>query len=238
MPKRSLKSSKSKTNVDKRQDKQLAKLRKMVVGEKPRVEEIFKIQDQQLPNKVQLTNLINYDNTINYALSTVVSRTVFRLNNKIYIRGTQDATATGNNFNTNRPIRVVYFLYKCDVNPGVVSGFNVVAPTISDLFDDHTGTNVDLCLQRMSYKNRKRIKVLKDVCRSLSNHSGTTESDFMVSFNQQSKYGITYKKPTEDQSGPATMWLPYVIVIDPIPAQTHRCHFAMNTHCLFTEEST
>lgn len=236
MPTRSKKSSKSKSNVDKRQDKQIANLRKMVVGEKPRVEDIYTVSEQQLPNKLQLTNLINYDNTINKLGSTVVSRSVFRLNNKIYIRGTQDPTAQSA-LNTHRPIRVIYFLWKCDVNPGVVSGFNVVEPGAADLFDDWSATNVDLTLQRLSYKNRKRIRVLKDTLRSLTNHSGT-ENDFMVQFNQTSKYGITYKYPTQDQSGPATMWLPFVLIIDPIAAAAHRCTYAMKTHCLFTEETS
>lgn len=236
MPTRSKKSSKSKSSVDKRQDKQIMNLRKMVVGEKPRVEDIYSVNEQQMPNKFQLTNLINYDNTINYLGSTVVSRSVYRLNNKIYIRGFQDPTAQSA-LNTHRPIRVIYFLWKCDVSPGAISGYNVIAPTAYDLFDDYQATNTDLTLQRLSYKNRKRIRVLKDTLRSLTNHSGT-ENDFFVQYNQTSKYGITYKYPTEDQSGPATMWLPYVLIIDPETAAAKRCMYAMKTHVLLTEEKS
>jgi hypothetical protein len=224
---------KAKLAIDKSQNKEINELRKMVIGETGKQEDIYTVAEQQMPNKFQLTNLINYDNIINVTASNIKSRTVYRLNNKIYIRGHQDSTQYSA-LNTHRPIRVIYFMWKADVLPGALSGYNVTAPTVDDLFDDYSGTSVDLTLQRTSYKNRKRIKVLKDVCRSLTNHSGL-ENDFFVSYNTQSKYGDSYKYPTEDESGPAVMWLPYVAVIDPIVAASNRCSYAMKTHVLYTE---
>lgn len=232
---KSKKGSKSRSKVDKRQDRQLVQLRKMVVGEKPRIEDIYKTAIQQLPNRSLLVNLINYDNQINYTGSNVKSRNVFRLNNKIYMRGRQDPTAQSA-LNTHRPVRVIYFMWKADVVPGAISGFNVVAPTNYDLFDDFVAVDPTTVLQRLSYKNRHRIKIMKDTTKSITNHSGI-ENDTFFSFSTQSKYGHSYKYPTEDQSGPARMWMPYVLILDAEVTASYRSEVAMTTHVLYTEEN-
>lgn len=217
-------------NKDQKQDKQLKELKREVntlKGVNPREEKQYQLQYQliQTPGASDnLVNLINYDNAINYTLSDVVSQTVYNIHTRIHVRGNQ-AGQTQND--THRPIRIVFFMWKCDVEQGAISGANVVEPTLSELFDSSTTlSDTNLAMSRMSYTNRSRIKILKDYCFSITNHSGE-ENDKILRFSHYFKAGKVFPNVSknEDLIRKASFWMPYVMVIDPL--STDRAKWSM-----------
>lgn len=234
------KSVKSKSKVDKRQDKQILALRKLVVSEKPLVEEIETATATIPAVGYEIINMINYDNRINKLIAPPTSRTYFRHNSRLFLTGNQSGQTQAD---SNRVVRVLYFMWKATVYKSSINfQYYLTPPAITDIFDvpesgsNPTGNNTT-ALARLSYKNRKRIRVLKDVTTTLTNHS-SIDNDRIVKFNKNSKYGMTYHKPTDDALGEAVMWMPYILILDGAgSAQTvDNLKYTMVNHNLFNEE--
>lgn len=229
---------KPKTKVDKRQDNQIRALRKMVVGQKELVEDTYQTNKATVPSGGALFSLINYDNEINYIASSITSRTYYRLNSRVLLQGNQSQSA-GTLSDTSRPVRVIFFQWKADVVSGVTVPYNVVQPTMADLFDDYTTSNEVASLKRMSYKNRNRIRIIKDYTVTLTNHSGATHDVAIRGFDRNFKYGLNIKRFTSsDSAGPAKVWMPYYLIFDghgANPLKDNAYYTVVNT-CLYNEE--
>lgn len=241
--KRSAKVSKAvpRTKIDKKQSTQIATLQKQVKALKevntPEQFE-YQLQYQQVgvngaaPNMI---NLINYNNDINYTLSDVISRTFKSMNVRIHLRGDQSGQSPTD---SHRPVRVIFFLYKCDVYKSAIpgAGNSILDPTLDDLFDGVASlSNTNLAMSRMSFRNRQRIKILKDSCFSLTNHSGE-ENDRLISFKYYFKHKNVYANvnKNDDLIKSASFWMPYVIVLDPL--NTNRAYWSMVNQVVATTE--
>lgn len=236
MPSRKQTSRARATRKDKQQDKQIQQLRRLVVGQKELNEAKYEANLQTLPASGTIINLVNYDNEINYISSPIVSRTFFRLSSNLLVRGDQSGSTA---VNSSRPIRVIYFMYHCDVVSGVTVPYNVVAPTMDDMFDDLGIINDCQAIARISYKNRDRIKVLKDFKTMLTNHTNQSKDTKLFSFNKNYKYGLNIKRYTSDDSaGAKRCWMPYVLILDALsnnPLLNNLIYSIVNQP-LYTEE--
>lgn len=235
------KTTKSKTRVDKKQDNQIHRLQKDVKklkGASPTEQAEYErgyTPVYAMGTSANMTNLINYDNEINYTGSDIQSRTFKSLNCRIHIRGDQSGASAND---SHRPVRVIFFLYKCDVVNQLtpIPGNYVIEPQFADLFD---GVNVlsdaNLAMSRMSFRNRNRIKVLKDYCFSLTNHSGT-EADKILNFRYYFKHKQVYENVNkfDDSVKEASYWMPYVIVMD--PHSTNRANWTMINQVKYSTE--
>lgn len=230
--------SQPKTKVDKKQSKQIKTLQKQVK----------QLQDTNSPEQLEyetqyttvglngapqnMVDLINYDNAINYNLSSVISRTFKSMNVRVHIRGDQSGTQN----DSHRPIRCIFFLYKCDVVPHQVSGSIVVAPTLNDLFDGVSNlSHTNLAMSRMSFRNKNRIRILKDKCFSLTNHSGE-ENDRIISLKYYFKHKSVYENVSKnsDLNKSSSFWMPYFIILDPYTGT--RCQYSLVNQLVATTE--
>lgn len=235
------KSAKSKTKVDKRQDLQLKRLRKLVVGQKELVEARYVVNKNTLPIFGYVDSLINYDNTINGLTSTMDSRTFFRISSNLLIQG--NSGGQGSTTDSARVIRVLYFMYKCDIIPGGNVGAAtpsvVIQPTVNELFDDVSNVNDAMSIQRTSYKNRDRIRILKDRKLFITNHGNGDDDIKTLSFNKNYKYGFTVKRYVNDDSfGSKKVWLPFVCVLDGAGSNNNidNAYYTIVNQVLYNEE--
>lgn len=234
---KSASSAKSRTKVDKRQDRQLRNLRKLVVGQKEMEEAYYTVNKNQLPTNGIINNLINYDNEINYPGSTIQSRTYFRLSSSVLIQG--QSGGAGSTTDSQRVIRVLYFMWKCDIEHGATTPSQIVHPTLYDVFDDFINVNDALSIQRTTYKNRDRIRILKDRKLFLTNHGNGDDDMKLITFNKNYKYGLNMKRYVNDDSfGSKKVWMPYVLILDGAGsnASVDNCFFTIVNQPLYNQE--